>query len=489
MRALTMLLLLAPALLPAHAAGLDGRWRGEAGTSDNHAVFGIEFRPAADGPTAAYFYQDNLDFCGLAIGTLEDRGDGEAVIPAAGLELTRSGETLRVAGLLDDPKDIVAFVRASALPPCAAPPAVPAGPGPLWQRRLGGAIYATAALRDGYAYVGNTDGVFHAIAMADGSIAWTHAAGRPIYGEALVTADAVFFVCDNGYLYRLDRATGKERWRYDLGDERSSRIPPDPNVYDYDRQSPRPLLVDGVIYVGAGDGGFHAVRADSGTRLWRTQWQGKIRTTAVAYADDVIFTTIDGADHGAVIAVKRTSGELDWKYDAGAPVTTAPAIAGGLVVTGTRGEHTHLLGIDAATGALKWSQYYWGSWVESEAVVAGDHAYIGSGDLYSVSDFDPVTGRNRWRTRVHGWVLARPAITAEAVFAGVSIARRNRDTGPGHRPGLVRLDRDTGRVAWQWPMPEWPGAFLDGFVAAPAVSPGRILIGGVDGTLYAFPAD
>lgn len=489
MRTLMTLLLWAPAVLLAQTAGLDGKWRGEAGTSDNPAVFGLEFRPGADGHVAAWFYQDNLDYCGVPLGQTEDQGSGRFAIPLAGLKLARSGVSLRVVGLLDNPEEPVAFTRVPALPQCAPAPRSPTGPGPVWQRRLGGAIYATAAVRDGHAYVGNTDGVFYAIAIADGSIAWTHAAGRPIYGEALVTADAVFYACDNGYLYRLDRATGREQWRYDLGDERSARIPPNPNVYDYDRQSPRPLLLDGVLYVGAGDGGFHAVRADSGTRLWRTQWQGRIRTTATAHAGHVIFTTIDGADHGEVIAVKRASGELAWKYDARAPVTTTPLIAGDVVITGTRGERTHLLGLDAMSGSLKWSQYYWGSWVESGPVLADGEAYIGSGDLYSVSDFDPATGRNRWRSRVYGWVLARPAITAQAVFAGVSIARRNLDTGAVHRPGLVRLERATGRVAWQWPMPAWPGGFLDGFIAAPTVSGDRVLIGGVDGTLYAFPAD
>ncbi|MBS0388433.1 MAG: PQQ-like beta-propeller repeat protein, partial [Proteobacteria bacterium] len=278
----------------AQDAGLAGPWRGEAGTSDNHAVFGLEFRPAADGRLKAYFYLDNLDYCGIAIGTLEPAGSAGFAIAGAGLKLVRDGATLHVAGLLPEPQQSVAFTRASALPKCAPEPNSPAGPGPLWERRLGGAIYATAAVRDGYAYVGNTDGVFAAVAIADGSIAWTQVPGRPIYGEALVTADAVFYVCDNGFLYRLDRATGKEQWRYDLGDGRSTRVPPNPNVYDYDRQSPRPLLVDGVLYVGAGDGSFHAVRADAGTRLWRTQWPGRIRTTAVAHADDVIFTTIDG---------------------------------------------------------------------------------------------------------------------------------------------------------------------------------------------------
>ena len=49
----------------------------------------------------------------------------------------------------------------------------------------------------------------HAVDVRARSVAWSHAAGRPIHGEATVTPDAVFFACDNGWLLRLDRASGK----------------------------------------------------------------------------------------------------------------------------------------------------------------------------------------------------------------------------------------------------------------------------------------
>ena len=43
-------------------------------------------------------------------------------------------------------------------------------------------------------------------------------------GVPCVTDDAVYFACDNGYLVRLNRADGKEVWRYDLGDARVPRV-------------------------------------------------------------------------------------------------------------------------------------------------------------------------------------------------------------------------------------------------------------------------
>ncbi len=64
--------------------------------------------------------------------------------------------------------------------------------------------------------------MFYAVRLSNGDFVWNFPAGRPIYGEALVTPGELFFVCDNGFLYSLNRASGKENWRYDLGDSQAS---------------------------------------------------------------------------------------------------------------------------------------------------------------------------------------------------------------------------------------------------------------------------
>jgi outer membrane protein assembly factor BamB len=39
--------------------------------------------------------------------------------------------------------------------------------------------------------------------------------------------------------------------------------------FDFDSTAPLPVLADGIVYVGSGDGGFHAVVAEGGKQLWR----------------------------------------------------------------------------------------------------------------------------------------------------------------------------------------------------------------------------
>jgi len=481
-RSLLAALLLAAAMpAPAAApASLEGNWMIESiGTPDNHTAAGLGVARNERGELAVRITMPITNMFGIALGIAEPDGDARYAVKGEDLHLTlKDAGTLVVQGLVDDPVEMHRVATLPAEPPAPHPPA---GPAPRWRTRLGGAIYAAPALRDGVAYVGNTDGVLFAVKLADGAPIWNFPAGRPIYGPALATGDAVYFSSDNGYLYRLNRADGKEVWKYDLGDGRVRRIPPNPQVFDYDEHGPAPLLVDGVLYIGAGDGGFHAVRADSGERVWRVQSNERIRTTAAQHGVNVVFATMDGW----VVAVDRASGAERWSSKKTTAYTSGPAIFGDLVVAGNRG--SVLRALDANSGAELWKQNYWGSWVESTAVFRDGRGYIGSGDLFVVSCFDPQTGKNLWRTHVNGWVLDRPALTDDRIYVGVSGGRRRNAALVHQSSALTALDRSSGRIVWSWSMPEWDGAFLSGFLAAPGVADGLVIAAGLDGSLYAFP--
>jgi len=90
-----------------------------------------------------------------------------------------------------------------------------------------------------------------------------------------------------------------------------------------------------------------------------------------------------------------------------------------------------------------------------------------------------------WRTDVYGWAWPRPTLAGRFVYASAIGASPYEMR---HLGSLTALDADTGKVAWRWPMPEWPGSWLNGFAAAPVVEDGIVVVGGLDGSLYGFPA-
>jgi len=488
----------AAAAPPATPDPVEGKWIGTVGFPQDRVQIGLDLQRDEKGDLKAYLYLPVSNFYGLDLGTVvRDRNRYLQRDNVISLTLAED----RLEGTFYPLNAPVALRRTDELPREVPIPELPKGPGPRWQTKLGGAIYAPAAVRDGVAYVGTGGGTLNAVNVRDGSFVWLFAAGNGIFGQPLATDQHLFFVCDNGYLFKLDRKSGKEIWRYDLGGERASRILEHQVLdklgigeFDFDESAPQPVLADGVVYVGSGDGSFHAVDAASGRRIWRfaagvtvapVPWnshgEAKVRTTAALDGSRVVFGSFD---HN-VYSLERSTGKEVWRKDTHAEVTGAPVLVGGRLIVGNRGGL--LVALEPATGAVVWRALLWGSSVESTATPAADGLfYVGSSDMRRVSLIDSKDGRVVWRADVFGRAWARPALTAQRVYASAEGASPYQMR---HLGSLTALDRESGKIVWRWPMPEWPGSLVNGFVAAPVVDGDTVVVGGLDGTLYGFPAE
>jgi outer membrane protein assembly factor BamB len=399
---------------------IEGKWYGTAGFPTDRVEIGFEFKRNNKHELKAYLYQPVVNFYGLEVPGVVSKAGDEYAVKEWALSLTlRDG---KLEGTYFPLKGPISLERVEKLPAEVAVPALPKGPGPLWQTKLGASIYAPVAVRDGMAYVGTTGGMFYAINIKDGSFVWPFNAGRPIHGAALATDEHLYLVCDNGFLFKLERKTGKEIWRYDLGDAQVSRTLPHQVVdhsgdFDWDYTAPRPVLVNGVLFVGSGDKGLHAVNAVTGQRAWRFVTQGKIRTDAIVDGERVIFGSYDNT----VYAVDRQSGKEVWKKDTRGPLTGSPVLVGDRLIVGNR--NGLLAALNPATGETIWRMLFWGSAVESNAVPAGDGLfYIGSSDMRRVSLIDSKDGRVLWRTDVFGLAWPAPALTEKALTLQPSAA-------------------------------------------------------------------
>jgi outer membrane protein assembly factor BamB len=463
--------------LPAWAAddALEGKWWGTAGSAREKIDVGFEFRRAADGKLVLRMTQPVSNVFDAEIGG-EVKRDGDRVLhEGMYLSLQLQGDTL--SGTYPGPNSQAQLRRVAKLPAEAPVPRLPTGPAPRWETRIGGQVYASPVVADGVAYIGTTGGVVNAVNTRDGSLRWTFSAGRPVFGDAGLGADALFVVADNGYLFKLSLADGKERWRYRLGDEGATRVLPHATVYDWDWQGAQPVLAGDTVYVGAADGGFHAVNADTGARRWRFDTRGRIRNAA-AVQDGRVY--LGSADHFAYALDAATGREL-WRADTGAEVDATPVVHEGRVLVGNRG--AGLLSLDAATGETRWRLFFWGSWVESTPVVRDGVIYVGSSDLRRVSAVDPADGRVIWRSDVYGWTWGTPLVTEKYIYAAAA----------GGTPYFVRhqasfsvLERATGKLLARWPLAD-SGGHQWGIAGSPVLAGDTVVVATIAGSLLGFP--
>ena len=457
-----------------------GKWLGTIGSPRERVEAGIDITAGPDGEMAIALTQPGAGYYAMASPGPVVRDGNRISVASMGLalELHQDPAGDRLEGVFPGPNSAASLARVDALPTRQPIPSFPRGPEPRWQARLAGQVYAGPVVRDGVAYVGTTGGVLDAIKVADGEEVWAFAAGAPIYGCALATPDAVYVVADNGFLFKVDRANDQELWRYDLGDARVPRVLPHPMVYAWDWRGVTPVIADGVVFVGAGDGGFHAVDAATGARKWRFATGGKIREGAAIDGPRVVVGSADKV----VYALDRASGVVVWKHETEAEIDTAPTPFDGRILIGNRGGGLYAL--NAATGERLWRLSFWGSWIESTPVVVDGTIYIGSSDLGRVSAIAPTDGKVLWRTDVYGWAFGTPVVTADRIYAG---AAGGTPYFMPHVASLVALDRPSGTVVWRWPIPESPDSHQWGIVGSPVLAGDTLLVTTVGGSLYGFP--
>jgi hypothetical protein len=118
-------------------------------------------------------------------------------------------------------------------------------------------VIASAAVADGKAVVGSSDGKFvTAVDLAAGKELWRSRTGANQLSSAAIAGDTVVVGDFSGAVLGLDLASGRELWRFLAGE----------GVFS------SPLVADGTIYVGCDDGKLYALRGDLAAaphRSWR----------------------------------------------------------------------------------------------------------------------------------------------------------------------------------------------------------------------------
>ena len=228
-----------------------------------------------------------------------------------------------------------------------------------------------------------------------------------------------------------------------------------------------PLAVNGILYLGAGQGVVYAVEAKSGRQLWRYDAKSpevagkKLRAgwgiRGIAFWGNRVYT---GTTDGRLIALNAKDGTVAWSVQTvdpqdGAVITGAPRAYNGKILIGFSGEdfaplRGYVTAYDAETGKQAWRFYL----VPGKP---GTHDAAASDD---VMDMAARTWNGNWWEHGGGGG-AWNAMTYDPEFNRVYIGTGNgapmnqavRSPGGGDNlfvASIVALDADTGRYAWHY---------------------------------------
>jgi outer membrane protein assembly factor BamB len=334
------------------------------------------------------------------------------------------------------------------------------------------------------------DGIY-ALDLLTGEQRWFFPATLDTNGVA-VSEGVVVATGDEGLVWGIDAATGRQIWVDDLGSA----------VFG------NPLIVEGTVVVGDGRGEIVALDVATGQRRWIQQISGAVR--GGASSDGTII--VAAGETGEVLAADLNGTEL-WRRT----VTSSSAAAGAtqvfaaptivdrhVVVSLVRADvdpEPAFVSLDPASGTVQWRatdaagiKAEWGN-VRSSPAVVGDLLVYGEPYSSSLVAIERDTGATAWAVEVGP--LCYPHWPSVAVVSGQAILAR-------HDGGLYGIDLNTGTVAWsiylgsvdasgefpesyeQETFCDWQPAAGFSILASPAVSEsGIVVVGTLEGHLIA----
>jgi outer membrane protein assembly factor BamB len=386
-----------------------------------------------------------------------------------------------------------------------------------WRFLTGGRVVSSPVFEGGVLYVGSDDGSVYALDAASGQRRWRFATAGPVASTPAVVGGLVYFMSYDGKFYAVEADSGKLRWKFTTGGERRFEaknlhgfLPKNQTIPDpFDLFLSSPVVAEGAVFFGCGDGNLYALDASTGALRWKLQ-TGDVVHASPAYADGVVYV---GSWDTYLYAVEALSGKEKWRFKSGddpyihnqVGFQSSPAVVGGVVYVGCR--DSNLYAIDAASGTEKWRVNNQGSWViGSPAVTQGKVVYATS-DSALFHEVDAQNGKPLLKQDVKAYTFASPTVAGDVVLVGVMNGTLEaRDLATGSLLWDYRTEASKQNRGWALDKDRrfnnpllfsstWREApivaqerqlSVGSFVSTPLAVAGAVYVGSTDGAVYAM---
>jgi eukaryotic-like serine/threonine-protein kinase len=387
-----------------------------------------------------------------------------------------------------------------------------------WKFQTKGIVLSSPAVVGDTLYVGSADHNLYALAVATGAQKWAFKTDSSVASSPAVANGTVYFLSYDGNFYAVDAADGRLRWRFQTGGERrfaathlhasqpAAETMPDP----FDVYLSSPVVWQGAVYFGCGDGNVYSLDATKGALNWKFKTGDVVHASPVISAGELYIGSWDSYFY----AIDAATGKEKWRFKTGEDpaihnqvgIQSSAVVADGMVYFGCR--DSNLYALDAATGRKRWAYNNKGSWVIASPLVQKGKIYFATSDSGMFHALDAKTGAELFSLKFSGWpTFASPIIAGEMLYSG------------SHSGTLFAIDLKEQKTAWEFqtdgakqnaakytktdgtPNYEaaYTGDFYDDMVvgmhkimtvgsiyASPVLANGVLYLGSTDGALYAL---
>lgn len=283
---------------------------------------------------------------------------------------------------------------------------------------------------------------------------WSYPTDGTVSSRPVVVNGVVYVGSGDGKVYALDASTGATRWSFQTG-----------TSIDYDL-----AVTDGTVYAANSAGKTVALDAATGRQLWSRRI-GAQDGPVVAERSVYIW-----AEDSEVVALDAATGKEQWRFrldgavleDRFARLLPRPVVAGGVVYIG--GDHGMVYALDAGSGAQRWLFRPGKPEARMELVVTRKVVYASStdGKVYAL---DAATGAARWSSRLDSSIFYPLVVAGDVVYLD---GRSERAT--------YALDAHTGKRLWRFQSKGGDPHYL----WSASTARGLVYVGGAGGKVYAL---
>ena len=214
-----------------------------------------------------------------------------------------------------------------------------------WKVEAAEPVLGAVTIHEGIAYVGASDKTFRAIDIQTGKVVWSYDQVKGyIETKPLVVDDKVIFSAWDNTLYALEKATGKEIWKWTGGLTRMHFSP----------AAVWPVASNGKVFIADPQRAMTAVNLQNGETVWRT-FRSQVRETIGLSEDGERVYSKTMNDSIVCYSTLTDTPEQVWASNVGFGYEHAPSMPqekDGVVYGSTK--EGLLFALEAKTGKINW---------------------------------------------------------------------------------------------------------------------------------------